>query len=526
MRHALLSVLGVAALALGTVAQSSPLTTELAYSGYVRPVAFVTPPGDPTRNFVVEQNQADIHVIVNGVQIGAPFLDLTGLVTTGGNEQGLLGLAFHPDYATNRFFYVNYTGGGGTRVVRYTRSVGNPNLADAGSAQQVVFYSQPQSNHNGGGLAFGTDGYLYLATGDGGNFDDQGTGHVSGGNAQSGVNLLGKMLRLDVDGDDFPGSAEKNYAIPATNPHVGDPTIADEIIYLGLRNPWRYSFDRKTGDLYIGDVGQNAREEVDYVSRADLDASVAHNFSWRCREGFACTGLSGCVCVDPLHTPPIDAYTHGTGFSITGGNVYRGEAIPDLDGTYFFADYQLSKLFSFKWDGLVKTEELVRTIELDPPGGTAINGISAFGEDANGEMYICDLTHGEIFRIIPAHDFLGIGKGVDGTVGQPILYGTGGLAPMQAGSLHVRNVLPNGAGFAFASLTTGSVPFYGGSFNLGFPLAAIVPLVVDAAGSLDIAWTDPGTAPSGFTIYYQFAFVDAGAAFGVSATNALSATVP
>ena len=201
MRQFALSLLGLAALSASALSQSTPLTAELMWNGYSRPVQILPAPGDPTRLFVVEQNQADIHVIQNGVKIATPFLDLSGLVTTGGNEQGLLGMAFHPDYNSNGLFYVNYTasGGGATRVVRYQRSAGNPNLADASSAQTVIQISQPQSNHNGGGLVFGPDGYLWIATGDGGNFNDTGSGHAAGGNAQSGTSLLGKMLRIDIN---------------------------------------------------------------------------------------------------------------------------------------------------------------------------------------------------------------------------------------------------------------------------------------------------------------------------------------
>ncbi len=530
MRHLALSLLGLASLAVfapASSAQSTPLVGQLVYADYVRPVQFLTAPGDASRNFVVEQNSADIHVIVNGVKIAAPFLDLTGLVTTGGNEQGLLGMAFHPDYQSNRQFYVNYTGGGGTKVVRYLRDTVNPNLALAGSAQTVIEFSQPQSNHNGGAINFGPNGYLWVATGDGGNFNDTGSGHVSGGNAQFGLNLLGKMLRLDVDGDDFPADPNKNYSIPGDNPGVGDANLLDEIIHIGLRNPWRFSFDSETDDLYIGDVGQNAREELDFLAVADVNAATFVNWGWRCMEGAICSGLSGCTCSAPELTGPFAGYTHGTGQSITGGYVYRGDAIPDLDGTYFYADYQTAKLFSLAYDGTVFTAPPVeRTSELDPPGATSIGRVSAFGEDADGELYMCDLQFNRIYKLVPDGPFLGLGDAYPGVSGDPVLYGTGGVGAGDPGSLHVRNAVPSKLAVAFASLTNTPANFFGGQLIPGLPLVLSLNLFTDGAGEIDLGWTDLGTNPPGLNIFIQFGFDDPAAMFGVSLSNAIMVTLP
>jgi glucose/arabinose dehydrogenase len=526
MRHVALALLCLAAFASAPAAQSTPLTTELAWSGYVKPLQLTSAPGDAARIFIVEQNQADIHVIVDGIKIAAPFLDLTGLVTTGGNEQGLLGLAFHPDYASNGQLYVNYTGGGGTKIVRYLRNPADFNLALPGSAQMVIEYSQPQSNHNGGGLAFGPNGYMWIGTGDGGNFNDTGTGHVAGGNAQSGTTLLGKMLRIDVDGDDFGADPNRNYAIPDDNPFVNDSSVLDEIIHFGMRNPWRFDFDRMTGDLLIGDVGQNAREEVDYLGRADVDAATFINWGWRCMEGAICTGLSGCACPSPTLTGPIAGYTHGVGQSLTGGYVYRGDAIPDLAGTYFYADYQASKFFSIRYDGVTLSEVKMRTDELDPPGSLAINRPAAFGEDAAGEMYICDLLHGEIFRIVPDGPFRGLGNALAGVNGDPVLYGTGSVGLGEPGSLHVRSAVPSSLAVAFASLTNNPVPFFGGTLVPGLPLVLSLNVFTDPSGAINLGWADLGSNPSGLEIFIQFGFDDPGAVFGVSLSNAISVTIP
>jgi glucose/arabinose dehydrogenase len=389
-----------AALAFGLVSQA-PATaqtlTKTLVSGSVSGVAYATsPPGDTSRVFAMRLN-GQISIIKNGVLLGTPFLNLgvggLNLITTGG-ERGLLGLAFHPNYASNGFFYVNYTNlAGDTVVARYTVSA-NPDVADTGSGTTVIGpIDQPQSNHNGGCLQFGPDGMLYIGMGDGGNGNDQGTGHAVGGNAQSGATLLGKMLRLDVDLP-FPH-------VPASNPYVGDPNVLDEIWHFGLRNPWRFSFDSVTGDMYIGDVGQDAREEIDFQP-----AGVgALNFGWRCMEGFNCTGLSGCTCNAPNLTLPIHDYAHTAGcVSITGGFVYRGCAIPGMDGTYFFADYCKLRVWSFEYDGVSISNFAERTAELVGTGG-AISSIASFGQDAYGELYLCDAGGGRLYKIVATTPF-------------------------------------------------------------------------------------------------------------------------
>ncbi len=386
--------------------------TTVRVAGDLDHVVFATyAPGDYTRLFIVEkEGRIKVLNLKTGVVSGTFFLDIADSLVGGGittnDERGLLGLAFHPDYQNNGYFYIDYTNNLGTTIIaRYSVS-NDPEVADASSALILRTIAQPQPNHNGGWIGFGpNDGYLYIATGDGGNSCDTGIGHTSGtGNSQDITNnLLGKMLRIDVDGNDGPGG---NYGIPPDNPFV-DITGDDEIWAYGLRNPWRASFDRVTGDLYIADVGQGQREEIDYQPAS---SAGGENYGWRCMEGNACSSISGCsttgcTCGDPALTDPIYEYTHGSGRSITGGYVYRGCDIPTLDGTYFFADYVFQRLWSFTYDGNNVLNFTTRTGELSPSSkGFTINQISSFGEDAKGELYIVDQgfgTTGQVFKIIP-----------------------------------------------------------------------------------------------------------------------------
>ncbi len=369
----------------------TPLSTRRIALG-VPQVLFVTAPeGDYQRLFMVQRTGAiRIYDMVSGTMLPTPFLNIASLLETGFNEQGLLGLAFHPDYATNGFFYVNYTSsaGGQTRVARYSVSAGNPNVANPASASILLTQAQFAANHNGGMLAFGPDGYLYIGLGDGG------SGNDPQGNGQNINTQLGKLLRIDVDG-------AAPFTSPPDNPFVGVAGL-DQIWAYGLRNPWRFSFDRVTGDLYIADVGQNAWEEIDFQPASSLGGE---NYGWRCMEGNSCTGLTGCTCNSPTLTDPILAYSHAGGAcSVTGGYVYRGCAMPDMHGLYFYAEFCANTIFSFEYDGVspVAPAPTNRTSELvPPPGNGGISSISSFGEDAYGEMYICDLN-GEVFKIVPA----------------------------------------------------------------------------------------------------------------------------
>jgi len=322
------------------------------------------------------------------------FLNIDSLVinpTGVGDERGLLGLAFHPNFLTNGHFYVNYISNAGiTTVARYTASGG---IASPGSGVTLLTINQPFSNHNGGWMAFGPDNFLYISSGDGGSANDP---QANGQNINTN---LGKMLRIDVDGNNGPGG---NYGNPANNPFVG---VAgnDEIWAYGLRNAWRCSFDRGTGALYIADVGQNNWEEINYQPALTVGGQ---NYGWRCYEGNAAFNLTGCPPAASL-TFPFHVYSHSIGFSITSGYVYRGCAIPAISGLYFFADYGTARVWT--WGGTsavaAPTGPLVeRTADLSPPiGGGSISALASFGEDAFGEMYIVrhSTAAGEVFRIVP-----------------------------------------------------------------------------------------------------------------------------
>ena len=394
-------IAGAAAAAWGGLAAAqneTPLTTVRVAADLSRPIFVTAPPGDTTRVFIAEQrgsggvsNRADVRVLrlSDSTLLPQPFLTLSG-VTTGG-EQGLLGLAFHPDYASNRQFYVNYTDAGGQTVVRRFRaSAGNPNVMEPGSGLTILVIPQPQVNHNGGWTAFGPDGFLYIGTGDGGGGGDEGEGHhPTVGNGQFRGTLLGKLLRIDVDNPALP----LNYSIPPSNPFFSTPGVRKEIWAYGLRNPWRNAFDRETGELYIADVGQDAREEIN----VQPPGAGGRNYGWRCFEGAIPFNTAGCGSSAGM-TFPIHAYSHDDGCSITGGYVYRGSAIPELRGTYFFADFCAASIWSLRYEGANNPPVADRTQELT--GAHPIGRVMSFGEDARGEVYIAD-ADGQVFRIEP-----------------------------------------------------------------------------------------------------------------------------
>ena len=381
---------------------SSPITATRLITGLARPLQVVAPPEDYSRIFVVEQRSGStgrirIYNLDTNTLLSTPFLSIS--VSTS-SEQGLLGLAFHPNYAQNGYFFVNYTASNGnTYIKRYTVSASNPDVANSSSGYTIMTISQPYSNHNGGWLGFGADGYLYIGTGDGGSGGDPGN------RAQDITNQkLGKMLRIDIDGG-------APYAIPASNPFVG-VTGDDEIWAYGLRNPWRCSFDTLTGDLWMGDVGQNAYEEISFQPAS---SSGGENYGWRCYEGNHTYNTSGCPNQNTMTFPALEVSQGGNPYkcSITGGCVYRGSAIGGLGGTYFFGDYCSNQIWSFRYDGSNVTEYQERTNELTPDFGS-ISSISGFGHDAAGEIYICDLG-GEVFKIIPIPSVGACCIGTDGS---------------------------------------------------------------------------------------------------------------
>jgi len=350
--------------------------------GFSSPIFLSAPAGDP-RLFVVERAGRIRIVDANRNVVATPFLDLSAKVGTSG-EGGMLGLAFAPDYAHSGQFYVYYTDANINSVLsRFVVDPRDPNLADPSSEKVLLTVAQPFTNHKGGTIAFSpNDGYLYWGLGDGGGADDPND------NAQNLQMLLGKILRLDVG-----GGAQSDYAIPATNPFRATAGARAEIWDLGLRNPFRFSFDRATGDLWIGDVGQSLREEVDF----ERPLTGPRNYGWKVEEGLQChLPQTGLPCEDPAHpnrfTFPVYDYDHSFGCAITGGVVYRGSA-PFLKGRYLFADYCSNRIWTLI-DG--STEEL--TAMLAPDQGE-ISGIVAFGEDGAGQVYLVSLNSGSIHRI-------------------------------------------------------------------------------------------------------------------------------
>ena len=382
MGRRLVPLLGAAALmfSIGSTAATAAPAVVLSkvVDGLDSPV-FVTSAKDGTgRTFIVEQT-GRIRVIKKGVLLPTPFLDLSSQVSKGG-ERGLLGLAFHPSYKSNGLFYVNFTRADGDTVVnRYRASTTNPDVAVRSTARRIITIDQPYANHNGGMIAFGRDGYLYIGMGDGGSGGDPGN------RAQRLDSLLGKMLRINVNGS----AGTRHYLIPSSNPYVGRYG-RNEIWSRGVRNPWRFSFDRRTGDLWIGDVGQNRYEEIDRsrVSSTSTSRGRGVNYGWRVMEGRHCyRPATGCNRTGKVL--PVVEYTHSEGCSVTGGYVYRGAEIPSLYGRYVFADYCSGKIYTVPSGG---ASPLTKRLLLDTD-----MMISSFGESARGELYVLD-HRGALYR--------------------------------------------------------------------------------------------------------------------------------
>lgn len=333
--------------------------------------------GDQTNRLFIEEQGGIIYVFENDSQTTEKtiFLDIREKITTASNEQGLLGLAFHPDYESNGYFYVNYTAAGSGRTVisRFTVSGENPDEADPNSETEILSYAQPFGNHNGGHLAFGPDGYLYISVGDGGSGGDPDE------NAQDRTTLLGSILRIDVDN---PQNGNQ-YGMPPDNPFAGnDEGFREEIFAYGLRNPWRFSFDPETSDLWAGDVGQNSWEEIHIIENG-------LNYGWDIIEGSNCfepkTGCDTSGLELPVHEYP---HSNQNG-SVTGGFVYRGESIPELNGFYIFADFLSGRIWGFD------------ASNTNDPENTLLHranfNISSFGVDQHNELYICGFD-GKIYR--------------------------------------------------------------------------------------------------------------------------------
>jgi glucose/arabinose dehydrogenase len=403
---ALLTTFAVSSLAAAT----PPARTRLLTAALHEPVCISQVAGDPGHVLVCERDGLVRAVDTTTGAIGAvPFADLRPLVSTFG-DGGLMGLAFDPGYASNGYVYMFYNNlADDDRVLaRYHAAPGSLTV-DAGTGVTLWKFAR-SVGHNGGWIDFSPiNGYLYLSMGDGGT----GFSFDAPNRAQTIENQLhGKILRIDVTGDDFPADANRNYRIPPSNPFVG---IAgdDEIWAYGVRNPWRCSFDRATGELYIADVGQDAWEEID---REPAVSAGGRNYGWRCMEASACTNLGGCTCLDASITLPLFEYDHTLGNSLTGGYVYRGSAIPGYQGLYIYGDFGSNRYWTFRPGAAGVTEWTERTSELRPsPSENPPETIGAFGEDAAGELYMADFFAGRLYKIVPdvpvvcPADFNGVG---------------------------------------------------------------------------------------------------------------------
>jgi glucose/arabinose dehydrogenase len=364
---------------------SAPMPKNIKYEwvvgALVQPL-FLTHAGDASGRLFIVQRGGLIRIYKNGTLNPLPFLDVSGLLFLNGGELGLLGLAFDPNYETNGRFYIAYNATDyAVTLARYTVSA-DPDIANA-TGEILLSAPKIYTNHNGGMIVFGPDGYLYMGVGDGGSGGDPDN------NGQNRATLLGKILRLDVSG-------ASGYAIPPTNPYFNNPNpnVKKEIWAYGLRNPWRFSFDRGTGDLYIGDVGQNAQEEVDFQLAG---ASGGQNYGWRVMEGNLC--YNAITCTPPAnYIPPVAVYAHGendsNGCSVTGGYVYRGSNFPDLAGVYLYADFCLGKIWGLKQNA---SDQWVTSLLADTN-----YLISSFGEDEQGELYLMDYGAGAVYRIAQA----------------------------------------------------------------------------------------------------------------------------
>lgn len=376
-----LAAAGVLVFALATTADAQQtLGTEFVVGGLTSPNFATSAPGDDASRMFIVTQPGQIRLYSGGALLPTPFLDVSAKLVYGG-EQGLLGLAFHPDYESNGYFFVNYTDstGGDTVIERYQVDPNNADVALPASAFPIIEIDQPYSNHNGGWIGFGPDGFLYVGMGDGG------AGGDPGNRAQDGQQLLGKILRLDVD---HPGVGT-NYGIPASNPFVGNPAFLDEIWAYGMRNPWRCDFDPLTGDLWISDVGQASWEEVNY----EPAAAGGRNYGWRIMEGNHCFNpSSGCNSAG-LELPIHEYDRSGGRCSVIGGFVYRGRNMARMHGRYFFLDWCGGQTYSMRQLGGVEVDFWDHTSEI------GINGGNGWGEDADGELYVCKST--SIHRVIP-----------------------------------------------------------------------------------------------------------------------------
>lgn len=466
-------------------------------SGFVRPLD-LTHAGD-NRLFVVEQRGLIWALDSLGNRLDT-FLNINARVRDNGNEQGLLGLAFHPNYAQNGWFYVNYTRepDGDTRIARFSRRPNNPNEADPDSEVILLTIDQPFANHNGGGMKFGPDGYLYCSLGDGGSGGDPQN------NGQKKNSLLGKILRLDVNVD----SAAQLYKIPTDNPFVNDPAFRPEIWSWGLRNAWRFSFDRLTGDMWIADVGQNEIEEIDF----EPAGTGGRNYGWRCYEGSEPYNTNGCLPASN-YTPPVFEYNHSLGCSVTGGFVYRGSQYPDLYGKYLFTDYCTGRWW-------VVDQNAGGAFSGTQIANLADNQYSSLGEDIHGELFVMALAQGRIYKLrelcssFQVNGTVANATCIDSNDGAVALTIAGGLTPVtvqwSTGATNTNSLINLAPGNYIAVAQDGNGCVRRDTFAVGHgspaapPITVIQGQAVLCAGDTAVLQVPP--APTGYG--YQWYGID------------------
>ena len=491
----------------------APLTAQLVVGGLEGPVAAEVPPGDIHRLFIVEY-VGRIRVFESGELLATPFLDLTAQVHSDG-LMGMLGFAFHPDYATNGLFYVAYAVDPFSAVlVRYSVSATDPNLADPSSATVLV---GPVSTfgglHQGGAIVFDDDNRLYFSIG-----SQRELAEVECG-AQSGTSLVGKLLRLNDDG-----------TVPADNPFVGDPTVSDEIWALGLRQPYRMFYDLPADELYIADVGDADREEINIQLAG---STGGENYGWRVMEGSLCTGAAVCAgeaCPDPGLDLPAYEYAHPSGCCVAGGVVYRGAAIPALQGAYLFNDLCGNQFQFLRHVGGAATEVGPLLISQPPNAEVPLVEVVAFALDAQGEVLLIDHVSavpgfGAIYRLVPTPVFQSVGPGLAGTLGEPALDGNGTLQPGTNMSIVISDALPGAPATLVVGLSELGAPFRGGTL-VPNPDVVLGGLVIGGSGDLVLPASWPVGIPAGVQLYLQAWIEDAGAVKGLAATNGVLLTTP
>ena len=504
--------LALCALSLSAVANAQTISTVQVASGLNQPTSICSPPGETQRLFVTTSREG-IYLIKDGVLLPAMFLDLSAELS---QIQGLMGMTFHRGYAANGKFYICYMDNQqATWLKQFNVSAADPDLADPASGVTLLGpVAQLEVIHNWDCLKFGPDGMLYMSTGDGG-----GSFNPSG-SAQDLGSLLGKILRLDVD-------APAPY-IPPDNPFVGQAGVREEIWAYGLRQPWRFDFDAVTGDFYLGDVGEASWEEIDFLPAGSPGGA---NFGWVCMQGNHCTNQGACTCNDPSLTDPILEYDHAAGCSIIGGVVYRGSALPFLQGAYMYADHCSGSFFTFRYDGQTITDFVDRTAEL---GGSLVLP-NSFGVDGAGEVYVLDNLGGKVLKLVD-------GACVANTycTATPNSWGPG-CSISSSGALSVANntfqlevtrAVPGQAGVFYYGAAQGLAPF-GDGFRciVGQSFRLNPPIIVDAnaRASRFVDFTSPpqvaGTILPGSTWNFQFWYRDplaGGAGFNLS--NGLEAS--